>query len=450
MQQGLDARDVVVTRFIPLVLKMSRKFAFDRAGKYDEDTRTDMIAVGNLALAAAMPGYVHIPGRGIAPFAKTCVRRAMLTEAMQRHREHTGLSHKMQRMLADVMAERNFLKAAGQDITLEEVAEKLGYRPKRFALAMKLSTIATVSVDQISVDRDDKRTLLDRIPDESAQIQLEIVEDTSLLAQIVKAAHDLRRRQVISDVEWKILVARYGDGKTQQQIADSHIEGITSQGGVDNCEKRVLAKIRKHIEDPHYYERLSRSNFRIVESAVDLLTLLDIPITPKTDMLAVASNIVNGLRITTWQREVMRSLLGLDGKHYRPHELAKERNRSYRAIYDAREKATKNIIDQWADMSSYERKTMCTVMPPKPNTAPSVGPRPNVMSDPSATNKPIKLDPARIITRALVLKSSAPITKAEADSFAKQGLLPDAKTIADLFRGWRNFQSLVRQLKELT
>lgn len=447
--RGLQARGLVTVHFLPLIFSMSRKFAFDENGRFDEGRREDMTAVGSLALVAAMPGYVHISGRPFSPFAKTCVRRAMLNEAVARTRNATGLSHKMQRMLVDARAERYSLNTAGTDVTLAEAAVRLGYKPKRVELVEKLSKMATVSLDN-TLFEDADSTHHKYLPDELAASMIEDAENGVLIAQIFVAAHELVRKQVITVEEWEVFSRRFGDGQTLQEIADTNEKMQKSASGVQFLEGSVIRKIRRHIENPHYYDSLSHSNLRIVESAVDLLNLLDIPVNPHTDILGTASNIIDNLRMTTWQREVMRSLLGLDEKHYRPYELAKERGRTYRAIYDAREKAIKNILSAWHEMSPYEKAQATGKQSDRPNTAPSLGPSPNTFSSRSATLRPAKFDMATVITRAVQLKPKGALTKSEVDILANKGLMPDVSTIIQEFGGWSTFQTLFKQLRQLT
>lgn len=295
---------------------------------------------------------------------------------------------------------------------------------------------------------DDSQIFADLLEDPAATQDITAVENRLLLKQIWQTAFGLWKRQLLSHTEWEIFVRRYYDGMTQDEIAEV-LENEKSQSGVNYIEHRVLEKIRREIETPGANDKKADAEFMVVESAVDLLRVLDIPIEKQTDILTTARNILDNLPVTAWQREVMHALMGTRGKHFRPKEFARLKGRTHRAIYAARENAMANIKKAWATMPAQDRLAAANKGPYIPVTLASRGPRPNTNSLALDFTKLQKrrLDKGRLLEIALELKPKGRLTRQEVASLAAAGLFVDIQTIEAEFRSWGEFQSLCAQLR---
>lgn len=442
-------------RHLSLVVSISRNFAYNRERIFDEDRQAEMVGVGNLALMQCMDRYVHTPGQHFVRFAARCVTNAMIGEMMANIRSDTGRSYRMQRTLLEIDAEYQKALEAGIDIGFLEVGEKLGYSQERVQRILSLSQKKLHSLDdQVVPQQDGGYNLEEVIEDPRAQASLTAIEDKIQIDKIWAVAHELKRQQVITDPEWEIFISRFRDGITQEAIAQSWESGKT-QSGVSWLEQQVLNKIRKEIEQPGAHEKTSDASLRIVESAVDLLDILEIPIKKGMDILGIARTVLNNVRLTAWQREVMHALIGTSGKHFRPKEFARTKGRTHRAIYDAREKAVRNILATWAEMPSAERSTvLCATVDTFP-TFTSRGPKPNTTESAilEPSNQPVhknlrRLSKGEVLERAIKLKPVGRMTKKEVTALAEQGIFLSVDELEGMFGGWSGFQSLCSQLRQ--
>lgn len=346
VELGGQARRVMASRHLQLVVGLARKFSYEN-WRYDDQKMEDMVGVGNLALMQCMEGYIYQPGRHFTPFAQRSVLNAMLYEVGRNIRMNTGLSHKMQRQLRQVNTAYQAAVEAGEDVTYLDVAERLGFTEDRIDKLLQLKATATERLDEVIDEEEDGRKLLDKVEDTDATHQLDETEDKLALEQIWAAARELRRKKLITEEEWFVFVGRYSIGMSQQELATTL--GYAGQSGAANIEQQVTKKVRQEVENPGSVGKKAPAEFRIVETCTDLLEVLGIETGEDVDITATAQYILERTKLTTIQRITMEALLGIDneGEPRRPHQVAKWRGVTYHAVYVAREAAMKRIVDGW-------------------------------------------------------------------------------------------------------
>lgn len=436
-ERGLVARKAMASRHLALVIGMSRRFAFDKDKRYSEDRRADMIGIGNLALMQCMEGYVHLPGRHFAVFATSSVRNAMIGEVMRDIRSNTGRSHRMQRTLIEIDAAYQEARNTNSNADFIEVGESLGYSAERIQKILALTEVRLHSVnDTIGAENSD-RLYADVIADPQAQKDLEDAENRHLLAQIWEVASELRRRQVLTQSEWDVFYLRYVEGLSQEATAKK-IDSEHTKSFASGAETRVLDKIRKEIESPGYHNKESNADFRLVESGVDLLDILGIPIDKNTNILGIASNVINNMSLTKLQRETMHALMGTNGEHLRPYEYARIRERTIRAVYDAREKAVRRIMGGWTTMSEEEKREMMYALPEE------VYPT-EISSKATAKNTP-RPSQEKLLEQALNFNAKTRLTQQEAARLAAEGSFIDPDILIEVFGSWSTFHNMYREL----
>lgn len=422
VKAGLAARGAMAIYLTRLVIGMSRRFAYDRDMVYSGDIRAEMVGVGNLKLVECMEKYVHTPGQHFAIFAATCVRRAMIKQMMANRRSYTGLSLPMQKVLLDIDTARKEAAMDNERADRIEIGMRLGYSKERLEaiLALTKTRVGSISVDEYSMD-----VAANAAIDRNATKELEDAENRIMLTKIWEVASELHRRQVITDNEWRVLIFRYVQGLTQQETRENLDEECRIS--VPHAEQSVLEKIRKEIETPGYHNKRSSIGFKFIQSGVDLLDLLDIPVTKQTDILGTAANIINSMSLTEVQRQTMHAMIGTDGNRLRPFEVAKMRDVTLRAVYVAREGAVERIMEVWDSLTTDEKR--------------------EAMAGTLKSNPEHMLTAEKILQRALELKVITRFSKKDAAVLAKEGAFFNPNRVEEVFGTWRDFLSAYREAR---
>lgn len=419
---GLVARRTMASHHLPLVVGLSRRFAYDRDMVYRTDIRAEMVGVGNLALMQCMEGYIHAPGFHFAGFGGKSVKNAMIRQARSNRRSETGLSFPMQKALHEINAAYREAHDANAAVDRIEVGMSLGYSRERLEaiLALTETRVRSINADPYSMD-----IAINAAVDKGAAKEFEDTENRIMLAQVWEVASELHRRQVITDNEWHVLYSRYVQGLSQSETKESLDSEYSIS--VQYAEQSVLEKIRKEIETPGYHDKNSSAEFRLVESGVDLLDILDIPIDKQTDILGIAASITDSMSLTEMQRQTMHAMMGTMSKRLRPFEYARIQGVTAHVVYDTRARAVRRIVDVWESMTADERG--------------------EVVAGSFKSNPSNPLTPDKILERALELKVRTRFSMKEAAALAKEGQFFSPYRVEEAFGTWRAFQDAYREIR---
>lgn len=356
VEAGLQARRIMASHHLQLVMSISRKFASNSEGRITREREAEMIGVGNLALWKCMDGYRHVPGEHFAGFAARCVTNAMIEEMMANIRSATGRSVRMQRKLRAVEAEYRKAQEAGVDISFFEAGEKLGYSQECIQQILSLEQRRLYSLHDL-LQYEDGDVTESTLEDPSAQDAFMAVEDEDRINEVWEVAQRLRRQQIITEPEWKVFIGRFRDGLTQKVVGQGWGKTV-GQAYISRLEKSVLNKIRQEIEQPGVQVESLTPTAGNKKRAVKLIAELGVPVDEGMDVLLVARTILDKVKITAWQREVMHALIGINGTYLQVKEFAHQNGVTNKAVYDARIKAMRNILAAWGEMSPEEKSAI--------------------------------------------------------------------------------------------
>lgn len=346
VEDGLHARKVLLSLHLRVVIKAALTASFNETkGRHDLEEWADLIGIGNLALVNAVSKYKPVTGKHFAGYAKICVKNAFFLNQLDEVRDSSGRSVGMQRdWIAINKTQRDAVKD-GEEISLRQAAIRLGIDPKRLDLIMDLVDVETVPIDKVKIQaHGSPLTVENTTEDSSATAELEKAEDRVMLKHVWDTVAKLEMLHVLTPREIIILHKRFKGGVSQQDIGTA--VGLT-QASVKDIEFAVLAKIRNEIEQPGYYEQPDEISFGDITDSVVFLRKLGIPITKDTNALQIAKGIIEAdtAGLTELQRTILHTLIGTEGKHLTPAQLAEKRGCTHTSINATRRKAIQNIIE---------------------------------------------------------------------------------------------------------
>ncbi len=225
-----EARDELISRFLPLARKLARRYA------QSSEPYEDLVQVASLGLVKAVERFD--PGRGFA-FSSFAV--PTIVGELKRHFRDTAWSVHVERgaqerarRISD--AQQALSGRSGRIPTVVELAQYLELSQEEVLDGLQTAeAYRTVSLDapMISED-DDESNRLEMIGADDARLSL--VEDQ---ATVFAAARSLPADQR------EILYLRFGEDLTQSEIADR--VGV-SQMQVSRLLRRSLARLRELTE----------------------------------------------------------------------------------------------------------------------------------------------------------------------------------------------------------
>ena len=329
---GNHATEILVMCHLQQVLGIAHDFA------YKSDSVLEYASTGNADLVEASRSYKVIEGASFAAFTATVARNAMVERAMRVRRESTGLTETMVEMLRDIRRAYDAALINDPNADFMQIAEDLGFEKAVVVNALRLSNTETQSFDA-------SLELGEELEDKSSESDIEAVLNKVLLDKVWGVAKEMRRKELLSEREWTIFVARFRDGLSQYAIAD--IVGIR-QTGISDYEESILAKIKQAIDNPTSLELPYVTHTSDVKKPIHLLAILGIPVKKNQDPMAMAQKIVEHADLTDRQKLILTRLLGLDGgQPITVTELAKELGVTGPSINLTRRKAIQNIIGQF-------------------------------------------------------------------------------------------------------
>ena len=222
------ARDELVTRMMPLVRRLARRY--QRAG----EPLDDLVQVGCVGLVKAIDRFDLERSTSFASFAVPTI----LGELKRHFRDHGWAVHvprgMQERVLRVENASASLSRRLGRAPSVEEVARTLGIPVEEVLEAKEAGAgYETVSLDAPRPG-DDDGSLTDTLG--AVDTRLELVDDRSAIGPALAALPDRERR---------IISLRFDEDLTQQEIAERI--GV-SQMHVSRLLRRSLTKLRTVAE----------------------------------------------------------------------------------------------------------------------------------------------------------------------------------------------------------
>jgi RNA polymerase sigma-B factor len=226
-----DARDELVTRFLPLARKLARRYA-QSSEPYD-----DLVQVASLGLVKAVERFD--PDRG---FAFTSFAVPTIVGELKRYFRDTGWAIHVDRGAQERARRINEAQQAisartGRPPRVDELAQYLELSEEEVLDGLQVAeAYGTVSLDA-PLTGEEEATRIDAIGDEDQRLGL-VDDQTTIFA----AAKHLPQR------EREILFLRFGEDLTQSEIAER--VGV-SQMQVSRLLRRSLQRLRQLTGDTH-------------------------------------------------------------------------------------------------------------------------------------------------------------------------------------------------------
>lgn len=244
-QQDVDAAARLVTANLRLVVKIA--FEYRRAYR----NVMDLIQEGNIGLMQAVKKFDPYRGVKLSTYASWWIRAYILRYLLNNWRlVKIGTTQAQRRLFFNLSKEKRRLEALGIDATPEKIAEGLQVTPDevvemdRRLAAPEASLDAPARSAGSASDGDRGASRLDLLSDEEvpADEALALAQfNDELQAKVAAFAETLSGRE--ADVFRNRLWA--DTPETLQEIGDRY--GLTREG-VRQIEKRILARLRKYLE----------------------------------------------------------------------------------------------------------------------------------------------------------------------------------------------------------
>jgi RNA polymerase sigma-B factor len=229
--QDREARDELISRFLPLARKLARRYT-QSSEPYD-----DLVQVASLGLVKAVERFD--PDRG---FAFTSFAVPTIVGELKRYFRDTGWAIHVDRGAQERArrineAQRAISARTGRPPRVDELAQYLELSEEEVLDGLQVAeAYGTVSLDAPLAGEEDA-TRIDAIGDEDQRLGL-VDDQTTIFA----AAKHLPQR------EREILFLRFGEDLTQSEIAER--VGV-SQMQVSRLLRRSLQRLRQLTGDPH-------------------------------------------------------------------------------------------------------------------------------------------------------------------------------------------------------
>ena len=225
--RDISLRNIILEQYLYIAEIVAKKFT-GRGVEYD-----DLFQVASLALVSAIERFEPTRGIKFQSFATT----TLIGEVKNYFRDKTRMLHISRRDSEQLLK----LQEAKQALSLKDkvmptdIAEYMGVDAERVLELMEMQqAVSVVSLDASTGDEEDQ------------QIGDFVGADDKGYAEIENMDFLKRSINRLSDVEKKILYARFWKKLSQKEVADSM--GV-SQMYVSRYEKKILEKLRSYSNE---------------------------------------------------------------------------------------------------------------------------------------------------------------------------------------------------------
>ncbi|HEY9733818.1 MAG TPA: sigma-70 family RNA polymerase sigma factor [Drouetiella sp.] len=198
----LDPADTaeIVVQFMPLVRQIARRY-----GQFNMESLEDLVQVGSIGLLKAIKYYD--PNRARSASFKTlatCYIRGEIRHYLRDHCSIVQVPRKLAEMNAQVVQlEEKLTKELSRTPTVQELSERSGFSVADILEAQQSweARIHYESLDSTGEDddREDRRSLLETVPDRKYQDALSASEEREQISQALRRLGD-RTREVVEFV----------------------------------------------------------------------------------------------------------------------------------------------------------------------------------------------------------------------------------------------------------
>lgn len=231
----MEAKERFVRHNLRLVVHMAKDY------RHLDLPLADLVQEGNLGLIRAVEKFDDRKGFRFSTYAAWWISQAFIRAAQRQSRTVRLPSHVHQRLLRLQRLEAEYERTHRRGPTPEEIGASLELDAQDVSNLLRARSRA-MSIDERE-DDDERRPLLERLPDE-------VTEEPSALLDAEALESAVRRSlEVLEPREREIVVARFeladGERRTLQSLADAM--GL-SRERVRQIEKRALEKLAETEE----------------------------------------------------------------------------------------------------------------------------------------------------------------------------------------------------------
>ncbi len=231
-QDGLDARSVLITRNLRLVVSLAKKYV-GRGMAF-----LDLIQEGNMGLVKAVEKFDYTKGFKFSTYATWWIRQAITRAIADQARTIRIPVHMVETINKLTRIQRNLVQVLGREPSPEEIAAEMGN-----ITADKVREIHRIAMEPVSLETP--------IGEEDDSHLGDFIEDKDVMSPAAYANNELLKSEInvvlegLTDREEKVLRLRFGlyDGRTRT-LEEVGKEFNVTRERIRQIEAKALRKLK--------------------------------------------------------------------------------------------------------------------------------------------------------------------------------------------------------------